>query len=98
MEQLEDPEKTPVPQDVVEKDKTRATTIKRSNSISSSASSGAASANSANSSASGKRIVPLYNLSVHNVMHPTAVTDAGTDSKVAKVSVLNRPMLAAHGR
>lgn len=37
------------------------------------------------SSASGKqRIVPLYNLAVHNVVQPTIVTDAGTDSKVAK--------------
>lgn len=37
------------------------------------------------SSASGKqRIVPLYNLAVHNVVQPTTVTDAGTDSKVAK--------------
>lgn len=34
----------------------------------------------------GKRIVPMYNLSVHNVM-TTTVTDAGTDEKVAKVSV-----------
>ena len=33
----------------------------------------------------GKRIVPMYNLSVHNVM-TTSVTDAGTDEKVAKVS------------
>ncbi|KAK4689788.1 hypothetical protein P7C73_g308, partial [Tremellales sp. Uapishka_1] len=32
---------------------------------------------------SGKRIVPLYNLAVHNMM-PTVVSDAGTDSKVAK--------------
>ncbi|BEJ13880.1 hypothetical protein CspHIS471_0310540 [Cutaneotrichosporon sp. HIS471] len=37
------------------------------------------------SSVSGKqRIVPLYNLSVHNVVQPTIVTDAGTDSRVAK--------------
>lgn len=33
----------------------------------------------------GRRIVPLYNLSVHNVMHATVVTDAGTDARVAKV-------------
>ncbi|WOO77813.1 uncharacterized protein LOC62_01G001374 [Vanrija pseudolonga] len=33
---------------------------------------------------SNKRIIPLYNLAVHNVMQPTTVTDAGTDSKVAK--------------
>lgn len=32
----------------------------------------------------GKRIVPMYNLNVHNVM-TTSVTDAGTDEKVAKV-------------
>jgi hypothetical protein len=32
-----------------------------------------------------KRIQPMFNLSVHNVMTPTVVTDAGTDAKVAKV-------------
>lgn len=36
----------------------------------------------------GRRIVPLYNLSVHNVMHATVVTDAGTDARVAKVGRL----------
>ncbi|KAJ9112320.1 hypothetical protein QFC19_000740 [Naganishia cerealis] len=42
---------------------------------------------SSSSSRSGRRgrgnIVPLYNLAVHNVM-TTTVTDAGTDSKIAK--------------
>lgn len=43
------------------------------------------SATSSSSSATGKqRIIPLYNLAVHNVVQPTTVTDAGTDSKVAK--------------
>ncbi|KAK8846708.1 hypothetical protein IAR55_005795 [Kwoniella newhampshirensis] len=36
------------------------------------------------STASGKRIEPMFNLAVHNVMHPTVVTDAATDAKVAK--------------
>jgi hypothetical protein len=35
---------------------------------------------------SGKRIEPMFNLAVHNVMQPTVVTDAATDTKVAKVS------------
>lgn len=34
---------------------------------------------------STKRIEPLFNLAVHNVMQPTVVTDASTDAKVAKV-------------
>ena len=34
----------------------------------------------------GKRIEPMFNLAVHNVMQPTVVTDAATDTKVAKVS------------
>jgi hypothetical protein len=37
------------------------------------------------STASTRRIVPLYNLSAHNVMQNT-VLDAGTDAKVAKFS------------
>lgn len=41
---------------------------------------------SAISTASGKRIEPMFNLQVHNVVHPTIVTDAATDVKVAKVS------------
>jgi len=36
----------------------------------------------------GKRIEPMFNLAVHNVMQPTVVTDAATDTKVAKVSSL----------
>jgi hypothetical protein len=31
----------------------------------------------------------MFNLAVHNVMQPTVVTDAATDTKVAKVSFLN---------
>lgn len=36
----------------------------------------------------GKRIEPMFNLAVHNVMQPTVVTDAATDTKVAKVTYL----------
>jgi hypothetical protein len=36
--------------------------------------------------AGSKRIEPMFNLQVHNVMQPTVVTDAATDVKVAKVS------------
>lgn len=44
---------------------------------------------SAASTTSGmRRIQPMFNLAVHNVMQPTLVTDAGTDAKVAKVSLL----------
>lgn len=57
--------------------------LKRSGSMSSTKSTGSSSTGSGPSS-SGKRIIPLYNLAVHNVMQPTLVTDAGTDSKVAK--------------
>ena len=35
---------------------------------------------------SKKRVEPMFNLTVHNVMHSTMVTDAATDVKVAKVS------------
>jgi hypothetical protein len=41
---------------------------------------------SASGTSSGKRIEPMFNLAVHNVMQPTVVTDAATDTKVAKVS------------
>lgn len=41
---------------------------------------------SATSASGQKRILPVFNLSVHNVMHSTVVTDAGTDARVAKVS------------
>lgn len=41
---------------------------------------------SASIMSSGKRIEPMFNLAVHNVMQPTVVTDAATDTKVAKVS------------
>jgi len=40
---------------------------------------------SASVMSSGKRIEPMFNLAVHNVMQPTVVTDAATDTKVAKV-------------
>lgn len=57
--------------------------LKRSGSLNSTKSS-TSGASLPGSGASGKRIIPLYNLAVHNVMQPTLVTDAGTDSKVAK--------------
>lgn len=38
---------------------------------------------------SGKRIEPMFNLAVHNVVHPTIVTDAATDVKVAKVNYIH---------
>lgn len=57
--------------------------LKRSGSLSSTKSS-LSGTSSAGSAVSGKRIIPLYNLAVHSVMQPTLVTDAGTDSKVAK--------------
>ena len=45
---------------------------------------------SVSSAASGslgarKRVEPMFNLAVHNVVHSTVVTDAATDVKVAKV-------------
>lgn len=66
------------------------TRLKRSNSVSSTRSSASTSASTGSSQNPGKRIVPLYNLAVHNVVQPTVVTDAGTDSKVAKVSQVPR--------
>ncbi|KAG8900767.1 hypothetical protein FRC01_010029, partial [Tulasnella sp. 417] len=42
-----------------------------------------ASSTASTSTASARRIIPLYNLSAHNVMTNT-VTDAGTDAKIAK--------------
>ena len=51
--------------------------------------------------ASAKRIQPMFNLSVHNVMHPTVVTDAGTDVKVAKVrlsAILANHLMVAGAR
>ncbi|WWC87179.1 uncharacterized protein L201_002065 [Kwoniella dendrophila CBS 6074] len=56
--------------------------LRRSSSIRSSISTSTAATGS--SSASGKRIEPMFNLAVHNVMQPTVVTDASTDVKVAK--------------
>lgn len=41
----------------------------------------------------GKRIEPMFNLAVHNVMQPTVVTDAATDTKVAKVSLATFPVV-----
>lgn len=58
--------------------------LKRSGSLSSTKSNTSGASSTASGPASGKRIIPLYNLAVHNVMQPTLVTDAGTDSKVAK--------------
>ncbi|WVW78788.1 hypothetical protein I302_100750 [Kwoniella bestiolae CBS 10118] len=56
--------------------------LRRSSSIRSSISTSTAATGS--SAASGKRIEPMFNLAVHNVMQPTVVTDAATDVKVAK--------------
>nr|XP_019008802.1 uncharacterized protein I206_06486 [Kwoniella pini CBS 10737]OCF47583.1 hypothetical protein I206_06486 [Kwoniella pini CBS 10737] len=56
--------------------------VRRSSSIRSSISTSTAATGS--SAASGKRIEPMFNLAVHNVMQPTVVTDAATDVKVAK--------------
>lgn len=86
-----DPEKTPVAETSTVGALASGATpsggkVKRSDSVSSTRSSSAASAVSATSTQSGKRIIPLYNLAVHNVVQPTIVTDAGTDSRVAKVS------------
>jgi hypothetical protein len=66
--------------------------LTRSNSLKStvSGSSSKSGLSSGSSVGGGRRIVPLYNLSVHNVMHATVVTDAGTDARVAKVSDLER--------
>ncbi|KAK6904050.1 hypothetical protein I203_107564 [Kwoniella mangroviensis CBS 8507] len=58
------------------------TGLRRSSSIRSSISTSTAATGS--SAASGKRIEPMFNLAVHNVMQPTVVTDAATDVKVAK--------------
>ncbi|WWD22017.1 hypothetical protein CI109_106505 [Kwoniella shandongensis] len=58
------------------------TGLKRSNSLRSSISTSTSATGS--STASGKRIEPMFNLAVHNVMQPTVVTDAATDVKVAK--------------
>ncbi|WVO23808.1 uncharacterized protein IAS62_005165 [Cryptococcus decagattii] len=55
--------------------------IKRSSSIRSGMSSAT---RSTASGMSGKRIEPMFNLAVHNVVHSTVVTDAATDVKVAK--------------
>ncbi|KAL1408440.1 hypothetical protein Q8F55_005252 [Vanrija albida] len=60
----------------------RSGSVKSNHSTTSSATSGASAAVVV--AGSNKRIIPLYNLAVHNVMQPTTVTDAGTDSKVAK--------------
>ncbi|ODN75333.1 hypothetical protein L202_06509 [Cryptococcus amylolentus CBS 6039] len=55
--------------------------LKRSQSVKSSMSTATS---STTSGASGKRIEPMFNLAVHSVVHPTVVTDAATDVKVAK--------------
>jgi hypothetical protein len=74
------------------------TELKRSNSITSTHSSSSTTASASSSTAAGKRIVPLYNLAVHNVVQPSVVTDAGTDSKVAKVSQNTGLPQGARGR
>jgi hypothetical protein len=63
---------------------TNGTVLRRINSRKSSSSSIPLSMNSASGQ---KRIQPMFNLNVHNVMHASVVTDAGTDAKVAKVSL-----------
>ena len=63
--------------------------LKRSTSLKSSVSAisnGSAARTGTSTTGSGKRIEPMFNLAVHNVMQPTVVTDAATDTKVAKVS------------
>jgi len=39
----------------------------------------------------------MFNLAVHNVMQPTVVTDAATDTKVAKVSSTFESWVSADG-
>lgn len=63
-------------------DLTRSTSLKSSVS----AVSGVSGKSASSAMSSGKRIEPMFNLAVHNVMQPTVVTDAATDTKVAKVS------------
>ncbi|ODN96449.1 hypothetical protein L198_04163 [Cryptococcus wingfieldii CBS 7118] len=55
--------------------------LKRSQSVKSSMSTATS---STTSGGSGRRIEPMFNLAVHSVVHPTVVTDAATDVKVAK--------------
>ena len=64
--------------------------LTRSLSSKSSVSTRSSSASTASSVGTGskKRVEPMFNLTVHNVMHSTMVTDAATDVKVAKVSEL----------
>lgn len=63
--------------------------LKRSTSLKSSVSGLSSRSGMASSAGStmggGKRIEPMFNLAVHSVMQPTVVTDAATDTKVAKV-------------
>lgn len=65
--------------------------LKRTSSLKSSVSGISSRSGGASSTGStmggGKRIEPMFNLAVHNVMQPTVVTDAATDTKVAKVSL-----------
>jgi len=69
----------------VEPEATTGSALRRSSSLKSSLSS-ATSGTSSTSGGSRKRVEPMFNLAVHNVMQPTVVTDAATDAKVAKVS------------
>lgn len=56
--------------------------VNRSNSLKSTNSSAVSAATT--SSGMRKRVEPMFNLNVHNVMHPTTVSDAATDARVAK--------------
>jgi hypothetical protein len=67
-------------------DLTRSTSLKSSVSALSGVSNKSTGTNVSTSTMAGKRIEPMFNLAVHNVMQPTVVTDAATDTKVAKVS------------
>ncbi|KAG9013680.1 hypothetical protein FRB94_001242 [Tulasnella sp. JGI-2019a] len=56
--------------------------------------------NATGSTGGGRRIIPLYNLSAHNVITNT-ITDAGTDAKIAKfgkrgIEVINLGILECH--
>jgi len=63
------------------------TDLRRSSSLRSSASAQSTSTSTASSLGGGqkKRVEPMFNLTVHNLMQPTIVSDAATDAKVAKV-------------
>ncbi len=66
-----------------------AATLRRSSSMKSSDLRRSSSASTSSTSGGGqkKRVEPMFNLTVHNVMQNTVVNDAATDVKVAKVSL-----------